>query len=148
METQLRHTVASASETPTKALSWLIEVEDRDMDELKPHERFEKLDFALGDTLMRVIKKPDWVQEVQRHTAEYQVVGQVILCGRQILKIVYGWYATREGCGAMYTIMDLTRLPFRGDQDMQWLYNEWARRVTHRRYELGEQQLRDILLAN
>ena len=69
-KTKLRHTVASASHRPSKALSWLVDVEDKNMDELARSGRaFEKLDYALRDALLKVMKRPELIQEAQRHTA-------------------------------------------------------------------------------
>ena len=148
---RLRHVVASATYYPTEALAWLHEVDELDIQQLghsiKGHSRgFERLDYILGEALMRVIKNVELIQEIQRWTAETQTRGLTILSGRQILKIIYKWYAVCEGSGAVFTMLDLTKLKLRNDGDLAWFFNEWTKRVTHQRAHLTDEQLISIIL--
>ena len=149
--TRLQHVVASATYYPTEALAWLHEVDVLDIPQLghsiQGHSRrFERLDYILGEALLRVITNLELLQEVQRWTSETQTRGLTILSGRQILKIIYKWYAVCEGSGAVYTMLDLTKLKLRNDGELAWFFNEWTKRVTHQRAYIPDEQLITIIL--
>eukprot|EP00969_Alexandrium_andersonii_P160747 7103309-Alexandrium_andersonii.AAC.1 len=47
------------------------------------------------------------------------------MLGRQVLWVIRRWFGTKKERRGMCTLIDLTKLRLRGDNDMQRFYVQW-----------------------
>eukprot|EP00969_Alexandrium_andersonii_P242597 10715250-Alexandrium_andersonii.AAC.1 len=96
------------------------------MAELSTSGYFERLGYKLSGALQAILndKHKDLASEINRARVEIQGDKRVML-GRQVLWVIRRWYDTKKERQGMYSLMDLTKLRLRGDNDTQRFYDQW-----------------------
>ena len=116
-----------------------------------PGPHYESLDNKLAWALTRMADKSG---EFARRIANVKrkVYGRItdsggrMLGGRQILWILYKHFRTNKDMGQIFTIVDLLKVKWRGDSQIERFRNDWENMVVNMHHNISRDQLAAILL--
>ena len=69
-----------------------------------------------------------------------------LISGRQILWIMYKHFRTNKDMGSIANIVDLTKVPWRGDNQIEKFRNDWENTVVNLHFGVSRRQMAVILL--
>ena len=124
--TAVRSAVSGAYGRPNKAFRWIRRVESKDItyDQLgQLRRRFEALDSKLGAALTN-LASGEVARILLRNDEEQNKVGRRV-CGRQKLLLIYNYFKTNHDPNVYHTIVDLSKVTFRGDGRLTEFYDQW-----------------------
>ena len=122
----VRDNVVSASGRSLKAYQWILEVEDPSFsyDRLAlPGSRWETLDDKIRSAVSAQLTG-ELGREVTRAQGAERVQHKRPLRGRQMLRLVYGFYETKQSLSQVFGLTDLLRVHLVGD-NLEAFINSW-----------------------
>jgi hypothetical protein len=118
--------VVSASGRSLKAYQWILEVEDptKTYQQLAlPGRRWETLDDKIRSALSAQLTG-ELGREVTRAQGAERVNHKRPLRGRQMLRLVYGFYETKQSLSQVFGLTDLLKVQLQGD-NLEAFLNSW-----------------------
>ena len=122
----VRDNVVSASGRSLKAYQWILEVEDptKTYQQLAlPGRRWETLDDKIRSALSAQLTG-ELGREVTRAQGAERVNHKRPLRGRQMLRLVYGFYETKQSLSQVFSLTDLLKVQPQGD-NLEAFLNSW-----------------------
>jgi hypothetical protein len=122
----VRDNVVSASGRGIKAYRWILEVEDASVQYqrlARPGHRWETLDDKIRSAVSSQLQG-ELGREVTRAQNAERLTRKRPLCGRQVLRIVYEFYETKQSLSQVYGLTDLLRVHLQGD-NLESFLNSW-----------------------
>jgi hypothetical protein len=121
----VRTEVTSASGKGEKAFVWILEVESdkQTFESMSDPGEFVSLDAKLAAALSKLAQEELGREIVQQQ--EIAAKSQKRLKGRQILWMVYQYYATSQDAGEMYSIVELMAVRLVDDK-LETFMNNWS----------------------
>ena len=111
--------------------------------------RFQSLDLKLAASMNSMIKtaNADFSMSVTLRKQDAEAEGRM-LTGRQIAWLIYKFYQANPNLTQMYTVRDLTNIPYRGDDHLHAFHFVWQSMLKHMGSDvLDEKTLRETLLS-
>ena len=120
--------MAGASKVPTKAFTWILEVEKKEStyESLEDSGPFESLDAKLSAAVIKTCGKGPLGRKLNLK-AELEANQGRLVRGRQLLWMVYSRFKVSEEAGALYEydINDLSAVSLKGDKNLEEFINNW-----------------------
>ena len=144
----IRGEVTSCSGRGDAAFMWIMECENKGatFDGLrKSGRKFESLDCKLASALQKSCNNTPLSQEITQITESEAMAGRNIK-GRQILFLIYQFYKSDEQAGQLFSILDLSKVIWRGDKNLHKFIVTWDGVVTGMKTVIPDDQKEVIIL--
>ena len=140
-------TAACHTENYTKVTKWIMTVDKigtKFEDLAEPGKGFNRLDRKLAAALTPTIEGELARRILVKKRQQLNEQG-VLISGRQVLWMVYDHFRTNKRLGLVYTITDLAKVEWLGDEKLAQFRNNWEDRVCSMATEINEDTLANML---
>ena len=140
-------TAACHTEDYTKVTEWIMKVDKvgtKFEDLAEPGKGFNRLDRKLAAALTPTIEGELARRILIKKRQQLNDQG-VLISGRQVLWMVYDHFRTNKRLGLVYTITDLAKVEWLGDEKLAQFRNNWEDRVCSMATEIDDDTLANVL---
>ena len=129
----VRNKVVAASGRSREAFLWMLDVEEVSVSYEKLAESGSKNE-SLDDKLRAAITDVcagELGKELNRAAEEEKVKFRRPLAGRQMLRLIYVYFQTKQSLNQVYGLTNLMKVTYLGDKNMEQFYNSWLKVVNN-----------------
>jgi len=129
----VRNKVVAASGRSREAFLWMLDVEEVTVSYEKLAEPGSK-NVSLDDKLRAAITDVcagELGKELNRAAEDEKVKFRRPLAGRQMLRLIYVYFQTKQSLNQVYGLTNLMKVNYLGDKNMEQFYNSWLKVVNN-----------------